>query len=406
MSTENLKVVQTDCPVCHYTLANPFFNGGEQTLATLGWPKTADEAKSMSRHSLDYVQCPRCTHVWNRSFTYDAIPYANNPNRMFNRGGIWQGHLKETRDLVISSLPINPTVIDIGCGEGHFLRGIASEFHGCGRFLGFDPNTSPESGVGVEFHPRYFDPIQDVPALEPDILVMRHVLEHLTDPAAFMDQLAWGASQLNKPVRFFAEVPCIDKVFSSKRLVDFFYEHPSQFTSQSFETLMALGGNLLTLNHGYDGEVVYGLIELDIPKSYQANAHMASEFYEQATTSRETIQSQLQMLFESGKRVAIWGGTGKAAAFIHFFEANAERFPLVVDSDLDKVGTFVPKTGQLIQYRDALKANPVDVVIIPPQWRAKDIWAEMHREGIHIDQVLIENNGQLVDFNPPTCMNL
>lgn len=405
MNTFDSNVLRANCPVCHYTLAVPFFNGDEQPLATLGWPKSSVEAQSMSRHPLDYVQCPRCTHVWNRSFTYDAIPYANNPNRMFNKGGIWQGHLQETRDLLTSTLPLNPTVIDIGCGEGHFVRGIAQELHGNGRFLGFDPNATHESGIGVEFHARYFDPIQDVPVLEPDLIVMRHVLEHLTDPAAFIDQLAWGASQLNKPVRFFAEVPCIDKVFSSKRLVDFFYEHPSQFTTKSFETLMKQAGKLLAINHGYDYEVVYGLVELAIPKNYQANACIASEFYEQATSARQTIQSQLKKLIEAGKRVAIWGGTGKAAAFIHFFEANAEDFPLVVDSDLDKVGTFVPKTGQLIQYRDVLKSTVVDVVIIPAQWRAKDILAEIHRECIQVDQVLIEHDGQLVDFNSPTCIN-
>ena len=398
MSTEKPQMAPTGCPVCHYTLATPFFHGGEQPLATLGWPMSSEAAQSMPRHSLDYVQCPRCTHVWNRSFTYEAIPYTNNPNRMFNNGAIWQGHLKETRNLLTSSLPANPTVIDIGCGEGHFVRGIAEAMDGQGRFLGFDPNATSESGVGVDFYARYFDPIQDVPALEPDLIVMRHVLEHLTDPAAFIDQLAWGASQLDKSVRFFAEMPCIDKVFSSKRLVDFFYEHPSQFTTQSFETLMKQAGKVLAINHGYDGEVVYGLVELTTPKSYQDNVCKASGFYEQAIRSRQTIQAQLKKLIAAGKRVAIWGGTGKAAAFIHFFEANAEEFPLVVDSDLDKVGTFVPKTGQLIQYRDVLKSIIVDVVIIPTQWRARDILEEMYRENILVKQVLVEHNGQLLDF--------
>ena len=398
MNTDAINLVHAQCPVCHYTLAAPFLNGGEQPLATLGWAKSREEAQGMARHPLNYVQCPRCTHVWNRSFTYEAIPYTNNPNRMFNKGGIWQGHLKATRDIAVSMLPPNPIVVDIGCGEGHFVRGIAEVMNGEGRFLGFDPNTTPESGVDVEFYARYFDPIQDILTLKPDLLIMRHVLEHLTDPAAFIDQLAWGAAQLNKPVRFFAEMPCIDKVFGSKRLVDFFYEHPSQFTTQSFQILMNQGGKVLALNHGYDGEVVYGLIELGVPKTYQANAEQALSFYDQAQHSQQTIQSQLRALIVSGKKVAIWGGTGKAAAFIHYFEANAVDFPLVVDSDMDKVGTYVAKTGQLIQYRDTLKMAKVDVVIIPTQWRARDIVAEMRREGIKSDLVLVENEGQLMEY--------
>jgi len=398
MTIGSQNFITTSCPVCHYTLANPFFDGGKQPLATLGWPTSCGKAQNMPLHPLDYVQCPRCTHIWNRSFSYESIPYTSNPNRMFNNGLIWQGHLSNTKDLLLSQLPKNPTVIDIGCGEGHFVRGLSQAPEVQGRFMGFDPSATSESGLGVEFYPYYFEPLTDIPGYSPDLLIMRHVLEHLLDPAAFIDQLAWGASKIDKPVRLFAEMPCVDRMIQSKRLVDFFYEHPSQFTTRSFTTLMEQGGRILDLAHGYDGEVIYGLIELQVPKQYLQTANESEDFYKQAFISKSQIKAQLQNLIDTGKKVAIWGGTGKAAAFIHYFEANANDFSLVVDSDEDKVGTFVPKTGQLIQYRDVLKEQKVDVLIIPPQWRAKDILAEMEQEGIKAPSVLIEHDGRLINF--------
>lgn len=96
--------------------------------------------------------------------------------------------------------------------------------------------------------------------------------------------------------------------------------------------------------------------------------------------------------------MAIWGGTGKAAAFIHQFGVDGDRFPLVVDSDKDKVGTYVPGSGQRIVFRDDLKSEMPDVIIIPTQWRAKDIVSEMAREHITPKQVLIEHQGRLIDF--------
>jgi hypothetical protein len=399
MSQKSILPVLASCPVCHYGLAAPFFDGGQQPLATLGWPNSSEVAKSMTPLALDYVQCPRCTHIWNRSFSYDAIPYTNNPNRMFNKGGIWQGHLKDTRDVLLSQLSINPTIIDIGCGEGHFVRGLSEALNGKGHFLGFDPNSTTESGVGLEFHARYFNPLVDISAFTPDLLIMRHVLEHLLDPAAFIEQLAWGVSQINKKVLFFAEMPCVDRALDSKRLVDFFYEHPSQFTSKSFMVLMEHGGNILHLEQGYDGEVIYALVELKTPEKYRSVAINSSKFFEQAIQSQNGIRGQLKELIDAGNKIAIWGGTGKAAAFIHYFDADAKNFPLVVDSDLDKVGTFVPKTGQKIEYRDILKTQMIDIVIIPPQWRAKDIVQEMKRENIYPKQILIEHNGRLVDFH-------
>lgn len=233
----------------------------------------------------------------------------------------------------------------------------------------------------------------------PDAVVIRHMLEHLTEPASLLEQLAWGATMLSKPCWLFAEVPCIDRVFETDRLADFFYEHAAHFTTKSFRTLMARSGEVVELAHGYGGEVVYALVKMEVSAALQERAIAATAFSQRVDISRATIRAQLDELATSGAKVAIWGGTGKAAAFIHQFGADAVRFPLVVDSDPDKTGTFVPGTGQEIQFRDALKNVAVDVIIIPTQWRARDIVAEMEREGIRALQVLIEHGGRLVDFH-------
>jgi hypothetical protein len=381
----------------------PFFDGGLQPLATLGWPLSAEEARDMPRHPHDFVQCPACSHVWNRSFHYDAVPYRTNRNRMFNRGTIWTGYLAAVRDDVIAQLPEAPVIIEIGCGDGHFIRAMADALGGNGRFVGFDPNASPETGRGVEFYARLFEPLLDMPTYRPDCVVIRHVLEHLTEPAALLDNLAWGAVLLDKPCYLYAEAPCIDKVFDSYRLSDFYFEHASHFTTQSFSTFMKRAGEVASLRHGYDGEVVSALVSLSVPQRWRQQAMTTAAFAARAPESRARIARQLDELAASGKRVAIWGGTGKAAAFIHQFGADATRFPLVVDSDLDKVGSFVPGSGQQIVFRDALKTLAVDVVIIPMQWRARDIVAEMGREGIRASRVLVEHMGALVNFrdDPP-----
>jgi hypothetical protein len=145
--------------------------------------------------------------------------------------------------------------------------------------------------------------------------------------------------------------------------------------------------------------VVYAFARLGSEFDHISHAREAAMFAEGAREAETTISAQLADLHHRGLRVAVWGGTGKSAAFINRFGMDAERFPTVVDSDAQKAGTFVPGTGQEIRFRDYLLEHPVDVILIPPQWRARDILGEMDRAGIRCASVLIEHEGRLVDFH-------
>jgi len=104
----------------------------------------------------------------------------------------------------------------------------------------------------------------------------------------------------------------------------------------------------MQIEYGYDGEVVIRLVEVGNGDQAVSLAKQAIAFRSAASLAKDTISRQLDELHRSGKRVAIWGGTGKSAAFINSYGADAKRFPVVVDSDVDKAGTYVPDGGQLI----------------------------------------------------------
>jgi hypothetical protein len=387
------------CPACGHHVSVPFLPAEWQPLATLGWPASAATARAMQRLPLEFVSCVGCGHVYNCRFDYRDVPYSNKPNLMYNRGWKWSQHLEWVCQQIVEHLPDDPTVVEIGCGEGHLLRALADR-HPRGRFLGFDPNGAMHTEGRFEAHAELFDPGVHLPEYQPDLILSRHVLEHLVNPLGFLQSLDFAASWCQHPTQVFLEVPCIDRAIRTGRTVDFYYEHNSHFTTESFTRMLErCATSVEWVKHSYDGEVICGLALLG--KSVEAVRHAseATQMYQGAMHGLVTIREQLAKLYESGKRVAIWGGTGKGAAFINHYGADGTRFPVVVDSDRDKVGTFVPGMGQEIRFRDYLLTWPAEVLLIPMQWRARDILHEMTQAGIHCGQILIEHGGRLVDFH-------
>ncbi|HYA34337.1 MAG TPA: class I SAM-dependent methyltransferase [Candidatus Binataceae bacterium] len=386
-------VLEAACPACGHHVAAPFFYGGNQPLATLGWPESRSQAHEMKRLPTAFVRCVGCGHVFNPGFDYAEVPYTNKPNLMFNRGVSWSKFIARTMKGILGRIPQRPTVVEIGHGEA--LAGARPN----GRFVGFDPHGAIEAPGGVELRSELFDPAVHLEELRPDLIISRHVLEHLANPLGFLQRIAFCAGRLGREQLAYFEVPCIDRALAHGRTVDFYYEHNSQFTSQSFRTMLSRCGlRTIQVGRGYGGEVIYGYVVLGAEAKATAIADFAQTFATSAKSARVTIRRQLDELAASRACVAVWGGTGKSAAFINYYGLDARRFSIVVDSDGCKAGKFVPGMGQEIRPRDWLKSHPPDVVIIPPQWRAADIVAEMRRNRIMAPRVLIEHGGRLIDY--------
>ena len=114
---------------------------------------------------------------------------------------------------------------------------------------------------------------------------------------------------------------------------------------------------------------------------------------------RESVARELGAWYGTGLRIAVWGGTGESAAFLETHGLDAHRFPVVVDSDSGSAGTSVPGTGQIIRFRDWLLDHPVDIILIPCQWRAAEIVREIEAARIRYEGILIPREGHLIDFH-------
>jgi len=381
-------------------VAVDFFEGGEQPLTTLAWPESQEQAHAMPRLPHQFVRCVDCGHIYNAKFEYANVPYSDKPNLMYNRGAIWARHIDDVKRLILEQLADSATVVEIGCGDGSLLGALAAEYPQ-GRFIGFDPNSKIGNRDGkIEARAELFNPSVHLAELKPDMIISRHVLEHLLNPLGFIQQLAFAVSWHDVNTSLFIEVPCVDGVLNSGRTVDFFYEHNSHFTTQSLERMLArCASNVRLAKTAYNGEVTYALTDFAPRREQVEHARQSLAFRARAANAGRQLAREFDRLAESKRTVAIWGGTGKAAAFINQNQLDDRRFPLVVDSDSSKVGTHVPGAGQAIENPSVLLYHDVDTIVIATQWRAADIVLEVARRKIPYRQILLEFEGRLIDFH-------
>lgn len=368
---------KTSCLVCRSTRLFPLYCFHHVPLSIIGLPKTEEEAKAAAHYKMDMHQCANCGHVFNTAFNIEDVAYVKSSNLMYNLGRTWNEYQNELVTEWIEKYEIyQRCVVEIGSGQGLFLRRF---LQGKNRCIGFEPGQDAKAyqNSDIEIVQDYFSG-ETLATLDADILICRHVIEHMSEPLDFLQEIAIASQIYNKNILFFAEVPLINKALSQIRTSDFLYEHVSHFSFESFGKLFELAGfEILEHKARYENEVVTIVAK---PKknntlaSYQKN-HL--NFKLGIEEQKREVWRTLQTWQENNIKYAVWAGTGKGAAFLNMFELDERWVNLVVDSDLRKANHYVPGTAQKIISPEELKSHSVEHILILSNWHARDIEHEI-----------------------------
>jgi len=337
-----------NCIACGCHITYEVYRPGEHPLSVLALPKTRQEARNAVRFPMNFRACGDCGHIFNADFDYYQIPYEEDSNLMYNQAVIWRQYMEDLVDELVSRYhAAGKTLVDIGCGDGGFLHILLQRELGC-RCVGFEPGVESANARrnGLEVYKDYFIPMRDLVRMRPDFLVCRHVIEHLANPREFVSEIAYWCNVHRVFPVFLAEVPRIDNAIAQRRINDYLYEHPSNFTEFSFRNMFEISGfEVLDCRPAYHDEVVVAFVRARRTERLQQIRQDAFDYARSLKEQRQAVPEQLAALKAAGKSVAFWGATGKGASFLNAFDLMAEDWPVVVDSDEKKVGRFVPRTA-------------------------------------------------------------
>jgi 2-polyprenyl-3-methyl-5-hydroxy-6-metoxy-1,4-benzoquinol methylase len=385
-------IYESSCPACDYHIAVPFYDGGYQPLAEKAWSRNSMEAKNMLRLPLSFKRCVSCGHVYNSEYEDDHMPSFSSDaeENTFN--------LNELLTDVNEEIPEQATIIELACGQGGQLHLLAQE-NSQHQYIGFDPMLDESGSTDrVELRAENFEPLQHLAEIKPHVVICREKLNHLKNPSAFLQTLDFAARHENRRIILLLEVSCIDGIFSTGTISDFYYEMHSHFSTSSLSKMLERSTQkVLKIIQSQDGESLFAIAIIGEEDTRQKVITESLNFWKNAKKSKETVNEDLARLQAAGYKIAIWGGAGKAAAFINFYELDQDNYPWVIESDIKKIGGFVPGTGQEIRSLDFLNTQAIDVILIPTQWKGRDIVKLLEKNNI-TSKVYIEYQGRLVDF--------
>jgi len=96
------------------------------------------------------------------------------------------------------------------------------------EITGFDPAYE---GTNKDIIKEYFTPAAQV---HRDGIILRHVLEHVQDPVAFLVNIR---DSNNGNGKIYIEVPCFDWICRHRAWFDIFYEHVNYFRMDDFRRM-------------------------------------------------------------------------------------------------------------------------------------------------------------------------
>lgn len=301
---------------------------------------TRQEAIDCPRGDVHIVQNDATGLVYNAAFDPGMVHYDSTYQNEQGHSTIFDRHMDDVAGLVLETMG-NRNLVEVGCGKALFLEKLRK--YGA-EITGFDPAYE---GSDPTIRKTIFD---ETVSVSGNGLILRHVLEHIQDPVAFLRRLAVANRHAGL---IYIEVPCLDWIIDNRAWFDFFYEHVNYFRLNDFARMF---GRVLHLGHSFGGQylsVVADLSTLRMPEaSPQDRVRLPDGFLPDLS------------LTSAGGRV-IWGGASKGTIFSLLSQRAGDPVSRVIDINPAKQGKHLPATGLRVEPPDdVLRGLPSGAAII------------------------------------------
>ena len=305
----------------------------------------------------------------------------------------------------LPGLALDASVVEIGSNDGAFLAELRDR--GFERLLGLEPAEDACKAAadrGVQTIPGYFTPEaarQIVSTFgHADLLVARHVLEHVADLPLFAEAmqivLATGAHVL-------VEVPDFGFSQGAPDFSALWEEHVNHFTRTTIAAFLARAGVVVDRfeTYSFSGQalVAWGRRSESGPPASPTGepadlGASARAYRDRWPGFRAAMRDYLERQRRAGRRIGVYGAGCRAATLINVCDL-APLVELVADDQVEKQRKFMPGSRLPVVAGDALDQSGLDLCLLAVNAENEEPVIERHAP-------FLEHGGEFVSIHPPS----
>jgi hypothetical protein len=210
--------------------------------------------------------------------------------------------------------------------------------------------TEPKAGIETvqgRVRPDLADPLQAKHGV-PDLIIVRHVLEHTHDPAQFLETFR----RLVKPTGYVVfEVPDCQRAFDLLDYTTLWEDHTIYFVEPTFLATLRLNGFSVVHFERYHAAYENCLVavvrseatdELTLPSESEVKLEQQRAVgFAEGFDERRAALKEMLTLWRSRGKIAVFGAGHQSAMFVNLHRV-AESLEFVVDDDPRKRGMRMP----------------------------------------------------------------
>ena len=333
--------------------------------------------------------CISCGFIQNVLFDPELIDYSLPTEESQAFSPLFTEYASRLADRLVDQHNLRGgTVLEVGSGKGEFLALLAER--GIGKGIGVDPGFLPDRGPdmysSLEFRREFYGPRHT--EMTGDLVVARHLLEHIPDVHDFLKLLAASTAATDGGA-LFLEVPDTGRILDEGAFWDVYYEHCSYFTPDSIRFALSCAGlSVGSVELGFDDQYILvwarpesSATELRAEKDGQIEpiAQQVLLFAEKGASAIGRWHGRISDQLELGHEVVIWGASSKAVSFL---SAIAITDITVVDINPYKQGKWLPGLAVEVQPPSALADSSPSLVIPMNPVYVDEIGEDLVRMGI------------------------